>query len=649
MKFIKSVMKNFKVLFRMKTALLAVVFGPLLIILLIGFAFSSSGSVQLTVGYHAPDDSTLTNEFITSLESSNYLLKEFVNVDDCINELELGLLHTCIAFPEDFIIEKDKQNNIIFYVDKSRINLVYTVIDGVSAQIGIKSEELSRSLTETLTETLTSTASRVDTSIGSLIKAKKDMTDTIADADAIGTDLGNVDLEAVSVSIDISIERDFIDDALDDIYDEVDTFNDAHNDSASALLLDIGNLTSVADDNLSALQTKIAVSLGKLDDVEEKMTAAKELTASSKTRIETIRTKLGDINTEIDEVKKTLEDISRDINTIEITSSDQIINPISTTIETVSADNNQLLVLFPYVLLLIVLFVGLMLSSTLVVIEKRSRASFRVFTTSTRDEFFLISTFVTAFIIIAFQVTLILGLVSYFVANIITTNLLINIILLILSSSLFIMLGMAIGYLMSSQQGANMTSISVGAILLFISNLIIPLESISPYLQKVARFNPYVLASESLRRSILFNITFKDVMVDLSILLAYSVVIFILIVVFQKLSKIRYFQHNPHIKARKIKEEENGVWIKNKLIKTEKEFIEQVRSLDEEEYTKLVRKQSMKVKKFIKRDLGKPLIAGKVYKLQKKELLEEFAKVNQEMIKKIQKKHHDKHHKKHAK
>ena len=41
MKFIKILLKNFKVLFRTKTSLFTVILGPLLVIALIGFAFSS--------------------------------------------------------------------------------------------------------------------------------------------------------------------------------------------------------------------------------------------------------------------------------------------------------------------------------------------------------------------------------------------------------------------------------------------------------------------------------------------------------------------------------------------------------------------------------------------------------------------------------
>ncbi|MCF7799212.1 ABC transporter permease [Candidatus Woesearchaeota archaeon] len=642
----------------MKTSLLAVVFGPLVVILLIGLAFSSTTGIQLTIGYHAPDDSQLTQEFIANMEANNYLLKEFVDVNSCISELELGLIHTCIAFPENFVIEKDKENNITFYVDKSRINLVYTVIDSVSEQIGVKSEELSKSLTETLTSTLTSTATGIDSSIGSLIKAKKDMTTAITNTQSISTNLDTIDLEQVSISIDVSSDISAIENFIDDIIDEIESVQttiQSQNETPAVdsiiddLLSEANNISSNADNATDILQGKISSAIGKLDDVEEKMSAAKEVTQSSKTMISDVKKNLESINSEIDDVKATLESISRDINTIEITSSEQIINPISTTIQTVSADDNKLLTLFPYVLLLIVLFVGLLLSSTLVVIEKRSRASFRVFTTATRDEFFIISTFVTSFIIIAMQVALILGLVSYFVVDFITPNIWVNIVLLILSSSLFIMIGMAIGYLMSSQQGANMASISIGSVLLFISNLVLPLESISPYLQNLAQYNPYVLASETFRRSILFQVSFKDILIDLLLLLAYSVIIFILIVVFQKLSKIRYFQHNPHVKAKKAKEEMDGIWLKDKLIKTEKDFIRQINSLSEEEYIKLVKRRSIKIKKFVKRDLDKPFIASKIYKYNKKELLDEFAKANEEIIKKIQKKHTARNHQKRIK
>lgn len=652
MKFIRTIAKNFKVLFRLKTALVAIIFGPLFVIFLIGFAFNSSNAIQLTVGYHAPDNSMLTTDFVSSLEDK-YTTKSFEIERDCIKELEHGLVHTCIFFPSNFEISKGKENNVTFVVDKSRVNLAYTVIEGVSEQIGIKTDELSKSLTETLTSTLTKTGTIVDSTIGSLIKIKKDMNDNVNDAKIISDDLNGINLEVKDFSFSGTSDIASIDKSLEDIQDEVETvvkenipiiegFGVNGTGAVISALEDLNEtvFTEYNDSTtlISNLTTKISTLQTELNTVESQIKTAKENTDSSRGKIDELRTRLNNINSEVDDVKSDLESLSRDISSIEITSSDQIVNPINTKIETISSDNNQLISLLPYLLMLIIMFVGLMLASTLVVVEKSSRASFRVFTTPTKDEFFILSTFVTAFIIVITQLAIILSVVSYFLIDVFTANIGLNILILILATSIFIMLGMAIGYLIKSQQGANMTSISVGALLLMLSNFVLPVESIIPAFRFIAEYNPYVLASETFRRATLFSMPLSEMLFEIGVLLGFTIFIFVLIVIFQKLAKARYFNKNQHARAKKI-EEKKGLWIKNVLVNNEVEFIEEVNKLDNEEYHKFIRKNSIKVGQFIKKELNKPQIAKRVRKLSKKELLNVIVKDKQDILSEIKKKH----------
>ena len=50
---------------------------------------------------------------------------------------------------------------------------ILSLIDSVSENIGIKSDELSKSLTDTLTNTLSSTSEDIDDTLGIVIKVKK--------------------------------------------------------------------------------------------------------------------------------------------------------------------------------------------------------------------------------------------------------------------------------------------------------------------------------------------------------------------------------------------------------------------------------------------------------------------------------------------
>jgi hypothetical protein len=105
-----------------------------------------------------------------------------------------------------------------------------------------------------------------------------------------------------------------------------------------------------------------------------------------------------------------------------------------------------------------------------------------------------------------------------------------TVLLVFIASAFFIVLGMAVGYVFSTQEGAIMASIVLGSIFLFLSNLVVPLESLAPALSHIIKFNPYVLASELLRKSLLFNVNIiTEAAFTLALLGGAALLIFLLI------------------------------------------------------------------------------------------------------------------------
>lgn len=206
MKLLRVIGKNFKLLLRAKASAFTVLLGPLLIIILIGLAFSTKATYELSLGYHTPNHNNLTDSFIESLRQSNYYVQEFKDEDSCVKKIEQGIIHTCIIFPENFQITNDNnsRNNseLRFLVDYSRMNLVYKVIESVSGILEIESKELSYSLTQILLSKINITVqdlgkdtvaadditSRLNLVLSHLQQAK-------ANADAMKFEIGQVSVE----------------------------------------------------------------------------------------------------------------------------------------------------------------------------------------------------------------------------------------------------------------------------------------------------------------------------------------------------------------------------------------------------------------------------------------------------------------------
>ena len=93
-----------------------------------------------------------------------------------------------------------------------------------------------------------------------------------------------------------------------------------------------------------------------------------------------------------------------------------------------------------------------------------------------------------------------------------------------------------------------LASIAVGSVFLLLSNLIIPLESMAAVIRNITPYNPYVIASEVLRKLIIFKLAWADVSFQIGFLAVVSIIIFGAMVVIQRLSKVRYFTKMPHVK-----------------------------------------------------------------------------------------------------
>ena len=162
MKLLTIIFKNYKILFRSKTSAFVVLLGPLLIIALISLALSNTEEFQINVGIIAQDNEGMTQQFISHLESGNYKLINYSTIDECTEEIRLQTTHLCISFPENFKIDNsDEIKEVQFYADKTRINLVESIVSSVKSTITVKSDEISLGFTENILETINVTSNEV--------------------------------------------------------------------------------------------------------------------------------------------------------------------------------------------------------------------------------------------------------------------------------------------------------------------------------------------------------------------------------------------------------------------------------------------------------------------------------------------------------
>jgi len=90
--------------------------------------------------------------------------------------------------------------------------------------------------------------------------------------------------------------------------------------------------------------------------------------------------------------------------------------------------------------------------------------------------------------------------------------------ILFVALSAFIFIGMFIGYLFKSEETIIFSSVLIAAVMMFFSNTILPIETISSSFKNIAVFNPVVACDLALKKVISFGFDYSFILGELYIL-----------------------------------------------------------------------------------------------------------------------------------
>lgn len=494
-KLIEIIKKNLRLLIRSKSSALIVLLGPLLLILLISMAFNTTSLYDIKIGTYSGDYSKLSESIIDKLDQDEFKITRVDSQEGCINSIKSNDLHVCAIFPNNLGINSDE--SIEFYVDKSRMNLVYTIINSISTRVSTTSTELSTALTTTLLNSINTADIKINEMSGIVTQLSIDLKEVKTDLDSVHSTLNTID-NGTNVTL--------------------------LNEQGKAL-----NLTGEPGEIINSYRKLV-------NAIMDGLTGSDSDLNSSSLKLET---QIKSVN----EVGESFSDISKDFNSIEIKEVSKIVSPISTEIKPISSESTHFDYTFPALLVIVLLFSGLLVSSTTILEEKESKAFFRNFITPTPNVLFVIGNYLSNLLIVLLQVGVIFLALYIFSEAAISQDIVTNLTLMILLiASVFILLGMLIGYLFKSGETANLAVMSLACILLFFSNTILPLETLPATIRSIAGYNPFILGVDALKEILLFKAPLSVISTQFYTLLVYIAILIGLILVVRALSKRRYVE-----------------------------------------------------------------------------------------------------------
>jgi len=478
--------KDFKIFGRSKISAILVLIIPLVVTLLAGMAFNSSNISDVTISTYSDSYTNLTEEILLDFEK-NYTILRSNSVEECIDSVKLTNSQICIVFPNDLSSEGSEED-VVFHIDYSRINLAYNLLHEIEGKIDREASDLGAVLVQNL--------------IDSLNKIDEGLVEGVESLENIegGLDSGIDEVRGIDISLDE------IDDAISLLEEARETANDSS-------------------------------AISKIDSSIEVLKELKETSTSNSQSIEKIVEMNEGLSEDIVSLLTNLEGILEELNNEDTLEAKSIVSPIDIKIESIKIDLNNREYLLPTILSILVLFGGILLSSTFVLKEKKTKAYFRNFMTPTKDVVFILGTYFTCLLIILIQFLLVFVGVRYILDLNFVLMPLELLVVLLLSASVFIFLGMFIGYIFKSEETTIFTAVLTSAVLMLFSNAIIPIEHITGKLKDIAMFNPSVLTDISFKKILLFNFSFDAFLTEIYALSGFIVFFFILTYISRRMNK----------------------------------------------------------------------------------------------------------------
>lgn len=567
--------KNLKILVRSKSSALIVIFAPLLMILLIGLSYGTSQTYGLAIGIHTLANSDVSMSLTDSLESRGYSVVQYSEVENCIDDVQSENIHGCVSLPLNFELSGNTAHEVTFYLDESKINIVWAVQEALFEELDLQTQELSESLVSDLFTKIYSAQTSLSTEVSTVDSLKSSNDNYMSNSESISSDLSSIDLSDLEYSIDQDLLDEFrqytnsrilsaetsvenAQQALSDgnftgsyASDIEDYLSDVDSDLEEVISLISGNGTY----SYGQVEYMVAVLISELDEANSLVQSAADSVNDTTSTVSDLTISLSELSSSLSELSESLSTIETNLESLDVSDASVVSSPITTNLETINSGDSHLDYLFPVLLTLIVMFLSIMLGSTLVMIEKGNQAYVRNYLIPVKKITFVLATVLTNLVIIIAQLLIVLIIALLFIPESLSSMPFIFL-ALIFAATVFSLIGMVIGYVFSSEETGILASISTGSFFLFVSGVILPVEGMSEGLREITKLNPFVLTQNIIREMFIFQGSLLSVWEDFLILFFYGLVLFFLIMVIDSIVRKRIMERIMYTKHKKEREKE---------------------------------------------------------------------------------------------
>lgn len=576
------VQKNLRLVFRNWTAFLLLIVGPMLLILIVGYAFQGEDLHDIVLGVHAASDGE-SSTIINALSSQEVRVVYFPQIAHCIATMNHSAVHICADFSSDF---QEGAGEITFYYDTTRYNLVRYILEYLQERVALTSEQISLELAEqifadintfvsdmqtgqtqvqelrdnalllredlvALYENISYTRQQFEVPYFQIKEIQNELNATLLEETANYSSSANISLvlqdlyeiktllsevnatiAAVEASF-TSVRFPYNKSRFTEVYTRINQIN-ARLQETIATLESTGNLTEISLAQTQYILEEIDTVITSLDAIYIQLVSTEEGLAVHIANIDAGVENLDGLSTSFDTYIAKFSSFGE-------TDAEKFLHPISATFIAVPSEEiaTKIQLLFPILLIFMITFISILLSNMLVLNETHSPAYFRNFLVPVADILFTTGIFLTALIVVSMQIIVLLAVAHFNFGVDLLQNLPTFILSIILATIVFVEIGMIFGYLVRQRQTSLLLSLFFSLILFFFSNIVYPLEIMPQVAAIVARFSPFVVAQDIFREVLFFGAGISDQALQFSVMSFYIVFCGLLVFAAYYLNKMR--------------------------------------------------------------------------------------------------------------
>jgi ABC-type multidrug transport system permease subunit len=573
MKTIPLVKTNLKGFVRRWKFIFLLIIFPFILISTVFLSFNPEGLQKIPVGVILKSETFDMQGFEDEI-GALLILNKFENKEDCIYQLKSYIQYACVE------ISGERTFLLDVYFDNTREPVIWEIIGKIKGTVDLiqkreskkmasgflgefksemtKLDDLESRLDEADSD-MDSYIHEIDRSITKLKSAKSDLKDAL---DTMDSDISEVKSQQSSIK---SREEYFYTTAvsyLDSMGNNIESLNVSYPNTIylyrivqekNNLKNQVSYFDNYFDSQISVVDNRVA----NYEDYSQRGRSYITEIDNSIVILQNMKSDLQDYKQDIGYANQELSGIRSDLKLVTEVDPETLVNPITVKnkpayvpVERFNVSDAEfgdivkganlisLQVLFPTVLLLIVIFLSILVSSFICLNDINSHAAPRLQLVSNIFLPQFLAVYVSSLIIVAVPVLCVV-LVGEFIFNIpLFANMHIVTPVLFLVTSIFVLLGLGISYLVKKESITLLIINFVLIFLIFFSGFILPAEGMSDISSFITTNSPGKVSLTILYQTVFHNSNGEMLPYDFSILIGWFIALLSIVLVIKKVRKL---------------------------------------------------------------------------------------------------------------